>query len=195
MPTEHPVAVWRAPYPAAVLPPDGPGQAELNPSARNLLGDAQACARFASALATQCAETATLQFDFERWHVRAEVMPADAHGARVVWLDFGPIAATGRHATAEQLSLALGLAGLAILGLGVSGPQVVEGLHGVPFAHPYDRLREYLQIMKLAFTGEKLVHQGPEEDHQGGGDEGHHRRHGCHISARRIGAGFQDHWL
>src|SRR5438309_7469633 len=29
-----------------------------------------------------------------------------------------------------------------LLGLGPSGPQVIEGLHGVPFAHPVARLRE-----------------------------------------------------
>ena len=29
-----------------------------------------------------------------------------------------------------------------LLGLGVSGPQVIEGLHGVPFAHPLARMRE-----------------------------------------------------
>ena len=28
-----------------------------------------------------------------------------------------------------------------LLGLGVSGPQVIEGLHGVPFAHPLARMR------------------------------------------------------
>lgn len=65
-------------------------------------------------------------------------------------------------AAMTAMSLAMASNNRAILGLGVSGPQVVEGLHGVPFAHPYDRLREYVQVMKLAFTGEKLVHQGSE---------------------------------
>jgi alkanesulfonate monooxygenase SsuD/methylene tetrahydromethanopterin reductase-like flavin-dependent oxidoreductase (luciferase family) len=46
------------------------------------------------------------------------------------------------------------------LGLGVSGPQVVEGLHGVPFARPLTRLREYMDILDLAFAGEKLVYSG-----------------------------------
>jgi len=114
MPTEHPVAVWRAPHPAAVLPPDAPGHAALNPCAQALFGDAQTCARFAFALATHCGDAPNVQFDFERWHVRAEVMPPDAAAVRVVWLDIGPIAATGKHATAEQLSLALGLAGVAL---------------------------------------------------------------------------------
>ncbi len=47
-----------------------------------------------------------------------------------------------------------------ILGLGVSGPQVVEGLTGQPFARPIERLREYADIMRIAFAGEKLVYDG-----------------------------------
>jgi F420-dependent oxidoreductase-like protein len=49
-----------------------------------------------------------------------------------------------------------------VLGLGVSGPQVVEGLHGVPFDHPLARLREHMAIVRLAFAGEKIVHEGTE---------------------------------
>src|SRR5699024_10069872 len=33
------------------------------------------------------------------------------------------------------------------LGLGVSGPQVSEGWHGVPFARPLGRTREYVEIV------------------------------------------------
>ncbi len=47
-----------------------------------------------------------------------------------------------------------------ILGLGVSGPQVVEGLLGEPFAKPVERLRETIDIVRLAFAGEKLVYDG-----------------------------------
>jgi F420-dependent oxidoreductase-like protein len=47
-----------------------------------------------------------------------------------------------------------------VLGLGVSGPQVVEGLHGARFAMPLTRLREYLDILDLAFAGEKLAYSG-----------------------------------
>ena len=35
------------------------------------------------------------------------------------------------------------------LGLGVSGPQVVEGLHGAAFANPLGRLREYIDIVRI----------------------------------------------
>ncbi len=47
-----------------------------------------------------------------------------------------------------------------ILGLGVSGPQVVEGLQGQPFKAPLSRMRETVEIIRLAFAGEKLAYQG-----------------------------------
>ena len=47
-----------------------------------------------------------------------------------------------------------------ILGLGVSGPQVVEGLHGVPYAAPLTRLKETVEIVRMAFRGEKLRFAG-----------------------------------
>lgn len=47
-----------------------------------------------------------------------------------------------------------------VLGLGVSGPQVVEGLQGLAFDEPLTRLREHVDIVRLAFAGEKLVYEG-----------------------------------
>jgi F420-dependent oxidoreductase-like protein len=47
-----------------------------------------------------------------------------------------------------------------ILGLGVSGPQVVEGLHGVKFQPALSRLKETVAILRKAFAGEKLQHDG-----------------------------------
>jgi F420-dependent oxidoreductase-like protein len=46
------------------------------------------------------------------------------------------------------------------LGLGVSGPQVLEGLHGVPFAHPLGRMRETLEVVRAVFAGEKVAYEG-----------------------------------
>ncbi len=46
------------------------------------------------------------------------------------------------------------------LGLGVSGPQVSEGWHGVPFAAPLGRTREYVEIVRLALRREKLQYAG-----------------------------------
>ena len=59
-----------------------------------------------------------------------------------------------------------------VLGLGVSGPQVVEGLQGVPFAHPLRRLRENVDILKLAFAGEKMSYAGREHQLPRPGGEG-----------------------
>ena len=46
------------------------------------------------------------------------------------------------------------------MGLGVSGPQVVEGLHGASFAKPLSRLRECMAILRMALNGEKLQYEG-----------------------------------
>ncbi|MEE8557492.1 MAG: LLM class F420-dependent oxidoreductase [Myxococcota bacterium] len=47
-----------------------------------------------------------------------------------------------------------------ILGLGASGPQVVEGLHGRPFRRPLERLRETVEICRIAFRGERIQYDG-----------------------------------
>jgi len=47
-----------------------------------------------------------------------------------------------------------------LLGLGVSGPQVVEGLHGASFAKPLGRLRECVEILRIALAGEKIAYEG-----------------------------------
>ena len=47
-----------------------------------------------------------------------------------------------------------------ILGLGASGPQVVEGLQGRPFKAPLTRMKETVEIVRLAFAGEKLAYTG-----------------------------------
>jgi F420-dependent oxidoreductase-like protein len=46
------------------------------------------------------------------------------------------------------------------LGLGVSGPQVSEGWHGVRFAKPLTRTREYVDIVKLALSRERVRYAG-----------------------------------
>ena len=50
--------------------------------------------------------------------------------------------------------------GRCILGLGTSGPQVVEGFHGVPFDRPRARLRETVAICRAAWRREPLRHEG-----------------------------------
>ncbi len=46
------------------------------------------------------------------------------------------------------------------LGLGISGPQVSEGWHGVRFAKPLARTREYVDIVKLALSRQKVKYEG-----------------------------------
>jgi F420-dependent oxidoreductase-like protein len=48
-----------------------------------------------------------------------------------------------------------------ILGLGVSGPQVVEGWYGRPFAKPLARTREYIDIVRQVFRRERVKSDGP----------------------------------
>lgn len=48
-----------------------------------------------------------------------------------------------------------------VLGLGSSGPQVVEGWHGVPFDHPLGRTREIIEICRQVWRRERLDHDGP----------------------------------
>ncbi|WP_330308381.1 MULTISPECIES: LLM class flavin-dependent oxidoreductase [unclassified Streptomyces] len=49
-----------------------------------------------------------------------------------------------------------------LLGLGPSGPQVIEGLHGVPFDRPLSRMRETVEIVRQAASGEKVSYAGRE---------------------------------
>src|SRR5499427_6874262 len=50
-----------------------------------------------------------------------------------------------------------------IAGLGVSGPQIVEGWYGQPWGRPYYRLRDYVAIMRKIFAREAPVtHDGRE---------------------------------
>jgi F420-dependent oxidoreductase-like protein len=46
------------------------------------------------------------------------------------------------------------------LGLGVSGPQVSEGWHGVRFAKPLQRTREYVDIVRMALAREPVSYAG-----------------------------------
>ena len=50
--------------------------------------------------------------------------------------------------------------GRAILGLGASGPQVIEGFHGLPYANPLGRTREIIELVRSGLRREPLVHEG-----------------------------------
>jgi coenzyme F420-dependent oxidoreductase len=51
-------------------------------------------------------------------------------------------------------------AGRVILGLGTSGPIVIENWHGIPFDRPLRRTREYIEIIRLILSGERVNYQG-----------------------------------
>jgi F420-dependent oxidoreductase-like protein len=58
---------------------------------------------------------------------------------------------------------ALAGGGRFIAGLGVSGPQIVEGWYGQPWGKPYWRIRDYVTIMRKVFAREEPVtHEGRE---------------------------------
>lgn len=50
--------------------------------------------------------------------------------------------------------------GRAILGLGASGPQVIEGFHGVPYAKPLGRTREIVDLVRRGLKREPLTSEG-----------------------------------
>jgi F420-dependent oxidoreductase-like protein len=64
--------------------------------------------------------------------------------------------------TAATLDLLSG--GRFLLGLGTSGPQVVEGWHGQPWGKPLPKTREYVEIVRAALRREVLEHHGEHYD-------------------------------
>ncbi|MGH3375545.1 MAG: LLM class F420-dependent oxidoreductase [Actinoallomurus sp.] len=79
-------------------------------------------------------------------------------GTAVTQISARTPAATAMHAlTLDALS-----GGRLTLGLGASGPQVVEGWYGVPFARPLARTREYVQILRDVWRrAEPVTNAGP----------------------------------
>src|ERR1700741_350382 len=79
-------------------------------------------------------------------------------GTAIVQMSARHPAATAMAAmTMDHLS-----GGRFILGLGVSGPQVVEGWYGMPFAKPLARTREYIGILRDIWARQGPLHaDGP----------------------------------
>src|SRR5436305_11799096 len=74
-------------------------------------------------------------------------------GTSIVQISARTPAATAMHAmTLDHLS-----GGRLVLGLGVSGPQVVEGWYGQPFGKPLARTREYVNIIRQALARKEPV--------------------------------------
>ena len=116
-----------------------------------------------------------------------ELSDLESAGADVIWVAesysfdcvsaLGYLAATTKRATIASgimnvysrtpTLLAMTAAGLDalsegrfMLGLGASGPQVIEGFHGLPYDAPLARLREAVEICRSVWKREKLNHDG-----------------------------------
>ena len=68
-----------------------------------------------------------------------------------------PAALAQHFATLDEIS-----GGRAIVGLGSSGPAVIEPLHGVPFRNPVARIADYVHIIRAILAGEPLDYEGVE---------------------------------
>ncbi len=67
--------------------------------------------------------------------------------------------ATCMAQTAAGLDFVSG--GRFILGLGASGPQVIEGFHGVPYEKPMPRIRDYINVCRMTLRRERVEYDGP----------------------------------
>jgi F420-dependent oxidoreductase-like protein len=70
-----------------------------------------------------------------------------------------PAATAMTVATLDHLS-----GGRVLLGLGTSGPQVVEGWHGIAWGKPLRRTREYVEIVRTALARQTVEHHGEHYD-------------------------------
>jgi F420-dependent oxidoreductase-like protein len=104
----------------------------------------------------------------EAWGVDA-VTPLAWLGAQTTTLKLGTaiMQLPGRSPantamTAATLDLLSG--GRFLLGLGTSGPQVVEGWHGQEWGKPLGKTREYVEIVRTVLRRERLEHHGEHYD-------------------------------
>lgn len=67
--------------------------------------------------------------------------------------------ATCMAQTAAGLDFVSG--GRFVLGLGASGPQVIEGFHGVPYEKPMARIRDYINVCRMTWRRDRVVYDGP----------------------------------
>jgi F420-dependent oxidoreductase-like protein len=118
--------------------------------------------------ATYVVEAERLGVDFvwshESWGLDAAT-PLAFMAARTTRIRLGSgIMQAGTRTPALVAMTALSLASMSggrfVLGLGVSGPQVIEGWHGLPFERPLARLRENVAIVRQAIAGERVSFKG-----------------------------------
>jgi F420-dependent oxidoreductase-like protein len=107
---------------------------------------------------------ADVVWSYESWgHDAVAPLAFVAARTRRIRLGTGVVQA-GTRTPALVAMTAMTLASLSgdrfILGLGTSGPQVIEGWHGLRFDRPLTRMRELVDIVRLATRGERLVYRG-----------------------------------
>src|SRR5437867_6930529 len=95
----------------------------------------------------------------------------------------------GTRTPALVAMIALSLASLShdrfLLGLGISGPQVIEGWHGIRFDKPVTRMRETIDIVRIAIRGERVPYKGQEDELPLPGGEGKAPRSGAQPHPNR----------
>jgi F420-dependent oxidoreductase-like protein len=118
--------------------------------------------------ATYVVEAERLGVEFvwshESWGLDAAT-PLAFMAARTSRIRLGSgIMQTGTRTPALLAMTAMSLASMSggrfVLGLGVSGPQVIEGWHGIRFDRPLTRMRETAEIVRRAVRGERVAYRG-----------------------------------
>jgi F420-dependent oxidoreductase-like protein len=104
----------------------------------------------------------------EAWGVDA-VTPLAWLGAQTTTLKLGSAimqipGRTPANAAMTAVTLDLLSGGRFLMGLGTSGPQVVEGWHGQEWGKPLGRTREYVEIVRAILRRERLEHHGDHYD-------------------------------
>ncbi len=104
----------------------------------------------------------------EAWGVDA-ITPLAWLGARTTTLKLGTaiMQLPGRspaNAAMTAVTLDMLSGGRFLMGLGTSGPQVVEGWHGQEWGKPLGKTREYVEIVRKILRRERLEHHGEHYD-------------------------------
>ncbi|MDQ1477853.1 MAG: hypothetical protein QOE62_3082, partial [Actinomycetota bacterium] len=104
----------------------------------------------------------------EAWGVDA-ITPLAWLGAQTTTLKLGTaiMQLPGRspaNAAMTAVTLDLLSGGRFLMGLGTSGPQVVEGWHGQEWGKPLGKTREYVEIVRTILRRERLEHHGEHYD-------------------------------
>ncbi|MBA3842785.1 MAG: LLM class F420-dependent oxidoreductase [Actinobacteria bacterium] len=104
----------------------------------------------------------------EAWGVDA-ITPLAWLGAQTTTLKLGSAimqipGRTPANAAMTAVTLDLLSGGRFLMGLGTSGPQVVEGWHGQTWGKPLGKTREYVEIVRAIIRRERLEHHGAHYD-------------------------------